>query len=126
MRSTPVPDPSNAAHTWRQREVDIVSRIDTSRRRPKPRPAGPRWRRMADYFVARWEQAVQENPRLRDVRVLETLNHCRVYMGVHFEHHTEAEVRHLIDQFVTAVENGELQVKSGQSAWMRFTATWGR
>jgi len=104
----------------------IVMSLDSRRsRRRQPAPA-PRWRRLAEYFVARWEQAVLERPELREVRCLETLNHCRTYIQAHFELRTEAEVRRHIDRFVAAVASGELAIKPGQSAWMRFTGAWGR
>src|SRR5215207_5943407 len=109
------------------RPRDVAAPADSVRRyTPAHRKLHPRWRRQAAYFVVRWEQAALEHPELRRVRALDTLNHCRTYMGVHFEGHTEEEVRGLIDDFVTKVTAGELVVKPPQSAWMRFTGTWGR
>ena len=94
--------------------------------RPKAQDPDPA-RRLVRYFLDQWELHGRE-----DVRPLDSVGEARQYLRNTFlspaagRKYTEAEVRAFLDQFLTAVERRQVQMKQGQSAWRRFTGWWGR
>jgi len=87
-----------------------------------------RWQVLAEYFSASWLDLIAhpDNKDLREVRDVENQAQCRSYINARFAERSDTEVRAMIDEFMRAVSQRVVKIKSGQSAWLCFTGAWGR
>ena len=114
---------------WASRPAasDIVSDIDSQRRKRKRPPAQPpQARRLAEYFAVIWEQMQLTTGMHKHTRGLESIGQAQTYINAHFKNRTELEVRQMMNEFVMAVSQGHITLKAKQSGWMCFTGAWGR
>ena len=88
--------------------------------------AKTRERRLSNFFAGCWEQMCLDQPEFRKIRCLETHGEARTYIKAHLDTYTELEVRQMMREFIIAVSKRDITVKAGQSAWKRFTGSWGR
>jgi hypothetical protein len=122
----PAAPPLRSKQRRRPAASDIVSDIDSRRRKTKSAPKPPPdWVRLGDYFNVLWQQ-MQMNGHHKNTRGLENYRMVRTYIRKHFANKTELEIRKLMEEFVIAVSNGTITLKPGQSGWMCFTGAWGR
>jgi hypothetical protein len=137
------PKPSLAKKPPRRRKPgEIVRELDSGRKlqssvpshAPRP-PKSQAWRRCATRFLGEWDEMVVNTPaghHLRSVRPAESIGHFKNYLNAHFfgpealTPKDEAAVEQLITDFMSQAARGRIKFKSGQSAWMAFTGTWGR
>jgi hypothetical protein len=123
----PAAPPLRSKHRVRPAASDIVSDIDSKRRkRKRPKAPPPRSRQLAEYFAVIWEQMRQETGRHKNTRGLESIGQAQTYINAHFKERTDLEVRKMMEEFVISVRKRDVMVKEGQSAWMCFTGAWGR
>ena len=99
--------------------------------RPRQSERSPA-QRTASHFATGWVTMVEENPEFRDIRPWESKGMTTGYLNSVFFYpeagrvYEEDEVRAFIEDFIEAVRTSRVQVKAGQSAFMRFTGWWGR
>jgi len=108
---------------------EVVEGIDSGRRAtvtPITGLAKTRERRLSNFFAGCWEQMCLDQPEFRQIRCLETHGEAKTYIKTHFEGRTELEVRQMMREFVIAVSKRDITIKPGQSAWKKFTGSWGR
>jgi hypothetical protein len=101
------------------------------KRPPKATDPDP-GRRLANYFADRWLSLVDELPQFDSIRLWESKGAVTGYVNAVFlrpeagRAYSYDEVTDYFDGFVAAVRSERVLIKSGQSAWMRFTGWWGR
>jgi hypothetical protein len=102
-----------------------------AKRRPRATDPDP-GRRLANYFALRWLDLVDELPQFDTIRLWESKGAFIGYVNTVFlrpeagRRYTYDEVIDYIDGFIAAVRSERVLIKSGQSAWKRFTGWWGR
>lgn len=128
-----MPEPDSNADVRLTASEAIAAANDRGRitRRPRAKDSDPA-RRLVDYFLDQWADAVGLSAPLATVRGPESRGEMTGYVRATFiapsagRSYTEDEVRALIDDFVKAAVRGTAGIKQGQSAWRRFTGWWGR
>jgi hypothetical protein len=108
---------------------EVIEGIDSGRRAEVTDIHGrakTRERRLSNFFMVIWDQMCLDQPEFRTIRCLETHGEARMYIKNHLDKYTEVEVRQMMREFVIAVSKRDITIKAGQSAWKRFTGTWGR
>lgn len=111
--------------------IAAANAIPRIKRRPRAKDPDPA-RRLTGYFIEKWEDVLVLAPFMASVRGIESRGEMTGYIRQTFlspaegKRYTEAEVRWFIDEFAQAVVQRTVLVKTGQSAWRRFTGWWGR
>lgn len=82
------------------------------------------------YFAAEWKFFVEKNPLWHEYRPFDSRGEAGKYIKDTFLAPSEGivfsveEVKQMIDQFFLDLGSYQNKIKTGQSAWRRFSATW--